>query len=50
MSFSTIGEGTFVWFVGEVVNNSDDPDKAGRVQIKIINEHLSQLGGLCVVG
>lgn len=43
MSFSTVGEGTFVWFVGEVVNNSDDPDKAGRVQIKIINEHFDKI-------
>ena len=43
MSFSTIGEGTFVWFIGEVVNNSDDPDKAGRVQIKVINEHFDKI-------
>jgi len=43
MSFDKIGEGTFVWFVGEVVNNTDDPDKAGRVQIKIINEHFDKI-------
>ena len=32
----------FVWFIGTVVDNID-PDKGGKVRVRIINEHFDKI-------